>query len=81
MRTDISVAELARLAQTNGMPNRNDAELLPIELDQETIARLVRLSIICGDSPEKIAGSLLRNILADDETFNDVRPRRGVELN
>ena len=54
---------------------------IEVEIDDETEARLLRLSRVCGDSPGKIASSLLHDILADDQTFNEVEAMRPTALN
>ncbi len=41
--------------------------VLPVPLDEETEAKLRRLSVICGDEPVVLAANLLRDILSDDE--------------
>ena len=48
----------------------DDTETLPIPLDGKTVERLLRLARACGDAPDKVAASLLRDILADDEAVN-----------
>ena len=50
----------------------DDTITIQIELDDETEASLFRLARVCGDAPDKVAASLLRDILADDQTFNEI---------
>lgn len=57
------------MSKTDDTPN-----VLPLELGNKTMARLLRLAAACGDSPEKIAASLLHDILADDEAVNVMQP-------
>lgn len=45
----------------------DDVELVPIPLDRETIARLARLGRLVDDHPMRIAGSILHDVLKDDE--------------
>jgi hypothetical protein len=48
----------------------DDIEIVPIPLDQLTIARLARLGRITGGRPSELAGLLLRDLMRDDEEFN-----------
>ena len=59
----------------------DDTITIEVEIDDETEAHLLRLSRVCGDSPGKIAASLLHDILADDQTFNEVEAIRPASLN
>ena len=59
----------------------DDTITIEVEIDDETEARLLRLSRVCGDSPGKIASSLLHDILADDQTFNEIDAVRPASLN
>ena len=69
-------------SHTAAMANINDDTItIEVEIDDETEARLLRLSRVCGDSPGKIASSLLHDILADDQTFNEVEAMRPTALN
>ena len=69
-------------SQTAAMTNIDDDTItIEVEIDDETEARLLRLSRVCGDSPGKIASSLLHDILADDQTFNEVEAMRPTALN
>ena len=69
-------------SQTAAMTNINeDTITIEVEIDDETEAHLLRLSRVCGDSPGKIAASLLHDILADDQTFNEVEAIRPASLN
>ena len=64
------------------MTNINeDTITIEVEIDDETEAHLLRLSRVCGDSLGKIAASLLHDILADDQTFNEVEAIRPASLN
>lgn len=60
---------------------KNSADNFPnvvhVQLDEKTKARLLRLAKACGDAPELIAASLLRDILADDEAINVLQPAQG----
>jgi hypothetical protein len=51
------------------MSDHDDHEVvcIPIPLTPETVRRLQALSDICHADPVKVAASLLRDILADDE--------------
>ena len=51
-----------------------DDELVPIPMDRETRARLVKLSIVTGAKPSRLAASLLRDVLREDELFNAPAP-------
>lgn len=42
-------------------------EILPIELDRETVRRLARFSRVVGDHPLTVAAALLHDVLKDDE--------------
>lgn len=69
-------------SQTAAMKNVTDDTItIEVEIDDETEARLLRLSRVCGDLPGKIAASLLHDILADDQTFNEVEAIRPASLN
>ena len=69
-------------SQTAAMKNVTDDTItIEVEIDDETEARLLRLSRVCGDSPGNIASSLLHDILADDQTFNEVEAIRPAALN
>ena len=48
----------------------DDTNVLPVNLDDETVARLARLSRATGAHPAALAASLLRDILADAEAVN-----------
>lgn len=45
----------------------DDVELVPVPMDRETRRRLVELSKVIGDQPYRVAGSLLRDVLKEDE--------------
>lgn len=45
----------------------DDIELVPIPLDRETRALLVRFSAACGEHPCRKAAELLRDLLLDDD--------------
>jgi len=57
-----------------------DSNVFPLELDDKTVARLLRLARACGDDPARIASSLLHDILADDEAVNAIDPPKGQLL-
>ena len=59
----------------------DDSITIEIELDDATEYRLLRLARACGDAPDKLAASLLRDILADDQTFNEIETMRPAALN
>lgn len=48
----------------------DEAEIVPIPLDRETIARLARLARFVGDNPIRCASSLLHDLMRDDEMVN-----------
>lgn len=56
------------------MAARDDNEVsvpFSISLDGETIDRLMSLSKHCRADPRAVAASLLRDLLRDDELFNE----------
>jgi hypothetical protein len=44
-----------------------DVEYVPIPMDRETRARLVQLATLVQGCPVKVAGSLLHDLLRDEE--------------
>lgn len=50
-------------------PRHNDdgAVIVPVELDQESLRRLVQLGKDAGLHPVELAASLLHDVLLDDE--------------
>jgi hypothetical protein len=53
------------------MRTKDDRERVPIPLDPETIRRLARFGQATGLHPTDAAAALLRDLLADDEMWNE----------
>lgn len=47
-------------------PHDDDVEVLPIQLDGETVQLLARFARACGKHPIAVAADLLRDVLRDD---------------
>lgn len=50
-----------------------DHEIIPVEIDRETRIRLAKLAVATGARPTALAAALLRDVLLEDELYNEPR--------
>lgn len=59
----------------------DDVELVPVPMGRETRRRLARLAEIVEDGPTRVAASLLRDLLRDDEDAHKLNAPPARRLN